>query len=71
MKREKTGAGRRRLKPDDEVITKIPKGGIPAGTFGIVESVDEDGIWVDVYIPAEADVPEDTVLYAEEELSPQ
>ena len=71
MKHGKPGTRRRALKTDDEVITKVSKDGIPAGTFGIVESVDEDGIWVDVYIPAEADVPEDTVLYAEEELSPQ
>ena len=35
--------------PDDEVITKVSKAGIPAGTFGVVESIDEDRIWVDVF----------------------
>ena len=56
---------------DDEVITKVSKAGIPAGTFGVVESVDEDGIWVDVFIPADADIPEDTILYSEDELELQ
>jgi|GEM_PF-2141624 hypothetical protein len=59
------------MKPDDEVITLVAKEGIPVGTFGIVAEVDEDGIWVDVYIPAIADVPEDTVLYSENELELQ
>lgn len=59
------------MKVEDEVITKIRKSGIPAGTFGIVESVCSEGVWVDVYIPADADVPEDTVLYAENELELQ
>ena len=53
---------------DDEVITKVRKDGIPAGTFGVVESIDEDGIWVDVFIPADAEFPEDTVCYSEDEL---
>lgn len=56
------------MKPEDEVVTKVRKANIPVGTFGIVESVSKEGIWVDVYIPADADVPEDTVLYAEHEL---
>ena len=56
---------------DDEVITKVSKDGIPAGTFGVVESIDEEGIWVDAYIPADADVPEDTVYYSENELEVQ
>lgn len=59
------------MKAEDEVITKIRKSGIPSGTFGIVESVCSEGVWVDVYIPADADVPEDTVLYAENELELQ
>ena len=37
----------------------------------LVESIDEDGIWVDVYIPADADIPEDTVCYDEDELEVQ
>ena len=57
--------------PDDEVITKVSKAGIPAGTFGVVESIDEDRIWVDVFIPADADIPEDTVCYSVEELEIQ
>ena len=52
----------------DEVITKVARDGIPAGTFGVVESIDEEGIWVDVYIPADSDVPEDTVCYSDGEL---
>ena len=56
---------------DDEVITKVLKDGVSAGTFGVVESIDEDGIWVDVFIPADADVPEDTVCYSEDELELQ
>ena len=59
------------MKPEDEVITLIRKEGIPAGTFGIVEEVDGDDIWVDVYIPADDDVPTDTVCYAAEELRKQ
>ena len=55
----------------DEVITKVSKAGIPKGTFGIVESVDKDGIWVDVFIPADADIPEDTILYFGDELELQ
>ena len=53
---------------DDEVITKVEKEGIHAGTFGVVQDVDEDGVWVDVFIPADADIPEDTVYYRVEEL---
>lgn len=56
------------MKVDDEVITKVSRDGIPAGTFGVVESIDKEGIWVDVYIPADADIPEDTICYSEEEL---
>ena len=56
---------------DDEVITKVKKAGIPAGTWGVVESIDEEGIWVDVFIPADADIPEDTVCYSADELEVQ
>lgn len=56
---------------DDEVITKAAKDVIPAGTYGVVESIDEEGIWVNVFIPADADVPEDTVCYSEDELDVQ
>ncbi len=59
------------LKPDDEVITKVAKNGIPAGTFGVVTEIENEDIWVDVYIPAEADVPEDTVRYYKNELEVQ
>ena len=53
---------------DDEVITKVGKAGIPAGTFGVVDSICSKGVWVSVYIPEDSDVPDDTVLYAENEL---
>ena len=33
------------MQPEDEVITLVRKAGIPAGTFGIVEEVEEDNIW--------------------------
>ena len=56
---------------EEEVITKVAKDGIPAGTFGVVESIDEDGIWVDVFIPADADIQEDTVCYSGDELELQ
>ena len=56
---------------EDEVITKVGKEGIPAGTFGVVSDIDEDGIWVDVFISADADVPEDRVCYSEDELEEQ
>lgn len=59
------------MEPEDEVITKVSKCGIPAGTFGVVESVDDEGIWVEVYIPEDADVPEDTILYQADELEVQ
>lgn len=48
---------------EDEVITKVRRDGITAETYGIVESICSEGVWVDVYIPADADVPADTVLY--------
>ena len=58
-----------KFKPNDEVTTLVPKAGIPAGTFGVVESIDMNNyIWVDVYIPADSDIPEDTVRYRENEL---
>ena len=57
------------FKIDDEVTTKVKKDGIPAGAWGVVSDIDEEGIWVDVYIPMDADVPEDTILFQEEELS--
>ena len=56
---------------DDEVITKVQKDGIPAGTWGVVSDIDDEGVWVDVFIPADADIPEDTVCYAEDELELQ
>ena len=59
------------MKIEDEVITKVRKSGIPANTFGVVESIDDEGIWVDVYIPCDSDVPEDTILYQEDELELQ
>ncbi len=59
------------IRVDDEVITKVSKAGIPAGTFGVVTKIENNDIWVDVYIPAEADVPEDTVRYLAEELQVQ
>lgn len=59
------------MKPEDEVITKVSRSGIPAGTFGVVESIDDEGIWVDVYIPADSDTPEDTILYQADELEVQ
>lgn len=36
--------------------------------MGVVESIDEDGEWVDVYIPMESDVPEDMICYQADEL---
>ena len=59
------------IQVDDEVITKISKAGIPAGTFGVVTEIENEGIWVDVYIPAESDIPEDTIRYLAEELQIQ
>lgn len=59
------------MMPGDEVRTKVAEEGIPIGTFGVVESIDDEGIWVDVYIPDDADVPEDTVCYSEDELELQ
>ena len=59
------------IQVDDEVITKISKAGIPAGTFGIVTKIENEDIWVDVYIPAESDIPEDTIRYIAEELQVQ
>ena len=56
---------------DDEVITKVRKDRIPAGTWGVVRDIDDEGIWVDVYIPADADIPEDTVCYGMDELELQ
>lgn len=59
------------MKIEDEVITKVRKSGIPANTFGIIESIDNEGIQVDVYIPSDSDIPEDTVLYQKDELELQ
>lgn len=35
---------------NDEVVTMVPGDGIPRGTWEMVGDLDEDGIWVDVYI---------------------
>ena len=61
----------KKIQVDDEVITQVSKAGIPAGTFGIVTEIENEDIWVDVYIPAESDVPEDTVRYFIDELQIQ
>ena len=50
----------------DEVIARVSVDDIPAGTFGIVQAIYEEGILVDVYVPA--DVPEDPVCFSEGEL---
>lgn len=59
------------MKIDDEVITLVAKAGIPKGTFGVVDEVDGNEIWVAVFIPADADTPYDTVRYSPEELQLQ
>lgn len=59
------------IKVDDEVRTKVKKCCVPIGTFGVVESIDETEIWVDIHIPDDADVPVDTVRYSEEQLEIQ
>ena len=56
------------MKVDDEVWTLVKKCGIPARTFGVVTEIDGEDIWVDGYIPADNDVPEDTICYKEDEL---
>ena len=56
------------MKVEDEVWTLVKKYDIPARTFGVVTEINGEGIWVDVYIPADNDVPEDTVCYREDEL---
>jgi len=59
------------IKIDDEVITKVAVEDIPAGTFGVVSEIDDEGIWVDVFIPMDDDLPYDTVLYSEDQLDVQ
>ena len=48
-----------KYKVDDEVITKVTKGDVPSGAFGVADSVEGKDIWVAVYIPADDDVPYD------------
>ena len=52
----------------DELFTRVRKDGIPKNTWGVVESIDDEGVWVDVYIPMDSDIPEDTVCYKPDEL---
>ena len=59
------------MKIDDEVITLVAKAGIPKGTFGVVDEVDGNEIWIAVFIPADADTPYDIVRYSPEELQLQ
>lgn len=59
------------IRMDEEVITKVAVEDIPAGTFGVVSEIDDEGIWVDVFIPADDDLPYDTVLYSEDQLDVQ
>ena len=54
----------------DEVFTKVAKVDVPAGTFGVVDSVDGKDIWVAVYIPADDDVPYDYIRYDEDQIEP-
>lgn len=57
-----------KYKVDDEVITKVTKGDVPSGTFGVVDSVERKDIWVAVYIPADDDVPYDYIRYDEDQI---
>ena len=57
-----------KYKVDDEVITKVTKGDVPSGTFGVVDSVEGKDIWVAVYIPADDDVPYDYIRYDEDQI---
>ena len=45
------------IRIDDEVITKVSKGPIPSGTWGVVTDMDEEGIWVDDYYYDYQDTP--------------
>lgn len=58
----------RRFEIGDEVLTKVVKGDVPAGTFGVVDSIEGKDIWVAVYIPADDDVPYDYIRYEEDQI---
>ena len=53
---------------DDEVFTKVAKGEVPTGTFGVVDSIEGKDIWVAVYMPADDDTPYDYICYDEDQI---
>ena len=55
---------------DDEVLTKVTKADVPAGTFGVVDNIEGKDIWVAVYIPADDDTPYDIIRYDEDQIEP-
>lgn len=59
------------MKIGDEVITLVKKIDIPKGSFGVVEKIEGNKAWVAVYIPADADTPNDIVRYSVEDLQIQ
>ena len=52
----------------DQVVTLVDDSDFPAGTYGIVHSIDHEGIWVEVYKREDSKSPEDCLLYQEDEL---
>ena len=57
-----------KFKQYDQVIALVDDPDFPAGTYGVVHSIDQEGIWVDVYEREDAKSPEDCLLYHEDEL---
>lgn len=56
------------MKIGDEVITLVKKADIPKDSFGVVEKMEGEKVWVAIYIPADADTPYDIVRYSPEDL---
>ena len=55
----------------DSVRTLVNADEYPAGTLGVISEIAEDGAWVDIYYPDDADAPVDCVFYQKDELRPE
>lgn len=58
------------LKKGDRVITLIDKFEYPAGTHGVVDTLQADCLWIAVYLPGET-VPDDVIRYKYSDIKPE
>ena len=58
------------LKKGDRVVTLIAKLGYPAGSHGIIDSLETDCLWVAIYLPGDS-IPDDIIRFKYSDIKPE